>query len=332
MGNSTRTLRSVADLAMLKPGLKPIFGSSGVTQQPALSTANRVIKDMLWPKMNFKFNRLIVPVFYTNSWQQDYASISVKNLGWGEHAFIRDINNTAFPKPIWPIEVVRDLERTSYQFGNPAKICWLPNDQLTYATWGGGNQGDPGPNVTYTNPLGANITPANPVTQIIDTNGNIQVIKTFGVTGGVQPVWPAANSPAGTTTNDGTVVWQVADPKAAGFRVDPLPPQTGRVWEINFIAQMKPPTFTALTQTLEPMPDDFASFFEQGFMAILQELSPDPAERAKAPGAQAAWMAAVRQEAGVADRERDNAGFVPEQSIMDGQTPVDLGPAYPFRR
>lgn len=332
MGNSTRSLRSVLDLTMTMPGLDVAFAMAGHSQQPALGIANRVMKDMLSPKFNWKFNRIIVPVFFTISWQQDYASVNVKNVGWIEHSFLRDINNTAFPKPITPLRAVRDLERTSFQLGNPEEVCWLPNDQGTYGKWGGGSQGDPGALSVYTNPLGAAVTPANPFIQIVDTNGNIQVIKTYGITGAVQPVWPAANSAAGVTTNDGTVVWQVADPKATTFRVSPLPPQTGRVWEVNIIAQAKAPAFATMSQLLDPLPDDYASYFEQGFAAIAHEHSPLPDVRAKAANKVQEWMSALKQAIGQGDREEDSAGIYPATNIMDSTIPIDLGPAYPFRR
>src|SRR5260370_6221758 len=95
--------------------------------------------------------------------------------------------------------------------GRVAKICWLPNDQLQYGVWGQAQSAsvsglnNPGPNVAYTNPLGATQTPDNPTTQIIDTNGNLQILTRYGTCGSSQPSWPVANSAACTGTTDGDV-------------------------------------------------------------------------------------------------------------------------------
>lgn len=326
------------------------MSSGGYSTQPALAIANKVACEMLSRAFPFKFNRVTVAgqqtiSFLTISWQADYALpglSAVNNLAWVEKAWLIDINNTSQPKPIFPLEAVRDLERTSYQFGRPGQVCWEYNDQLVYGVWGGAinnsGQSNPGPNVVYTQPLGAITTPANPITQIRDGNNNLWVLTTFGTCGSTQPSWPTTpvyptiNSPStvATTVADGACVWTAVNPKGQGFRLNPLPPQTGVVYEVDIIAQMKPPTFTTLGQTLEPIPDEFADVFMDGFVAHCYEHSADPKIRAKFKDQWGLWQASMAELFQMNDRERDNAGFYPDRGVVDGGGFANIGPAWPY--
>jgi hypothetical protein len=267
-----------------------------------------------------------VPPFYTISWQQDYCllgSALAQPMGWLESAYWIDINNTSLPKPTYAIEAVRDLEVTSISGNPPAKICWFPNDQLNQGLW-------PGPNMLYTYPLGALITPTNPPTNILDPNGNILVLTTYGTTGSVRPILPL-NSAEGTTVNDGSCIWTVASPKAQGLRIKPLPPQQGVVYQVNVIAQKKaPPPFTSMGQFIDPVPDDYANWFRAGFNAYCYKLSPNPQMRNMFPTMQQSWLAALEKSMKQGDRETDNAGFIPDRSCVAPQGGIDIGPANPY--
>src|ERR1700739_26614 len=100
MPNSTTTLGSVVSYAKTFPDIAPIIQTTaaGSSLQPALTIANDTMTEMVAQVFNWKWNRFLLPVFYTNSWQQDYA-LNVVNLGWLEHGFLLDINNTAYPQP-----------------------------------------------------------------------------------------------------------------------------------------------------------------------------------------------------------------------------------------
>lgn len=320
--NSTITIQNIVDTTSTIGDLTPVFNAGGYSDQPALNIANAVMTEMLSARFNWKFNRIIVPPFYTISWQQDYASVNLATVGWLEHAVMVDINNTALPKPIYWPECVRDLERTSFQFGRPDKVCWLPNDQLVQDVW-------PGVGVTYTNPLGAVQTPTNKNTNIRDANNNILILTTYGVTGGVAPL-AAVNAAAGVVVNDGTCVWTVADPKAQGFRLSPLPPQQGVVYQAYIIAQARPVRITTLAQTLEPIPDDYAKYFEDGFIAYCHRHSTAPIVRNRFAQMREEWLNAMVAARGQGDRERDSAGFVPERSIMQDNVALPAGPSWPF--
>jgi hypothetical protein len=344
MPASSVYLQDVVDDAMRFGDLVPVIHSGGSSLEPALTIANRTMQELCSQRYNWKWNSFNVPTFQTISWQNDYAVPGVTLLGWLENAVCIDINSTQVPKRKWKMEVVKDLQPSSDGFGRPFQVCWLNNQTLLYGTWGTGltlpnvnNTGltNPGPGVVYTNPLGDATTPQNPTTQIIDTNGNIQVINwgafagTTGTCGNVQPTWPAANAAVGTNTTDGTVVWTVVDPLGQGFRLQMIPAAAGVVWQIMIRAQYKPVRFTSLGQTLTPIPDDFAEYFKQGFRAYCYQRSPEEKIRAKFQPEFALWQKEIVDAEGQADREPESYGAYPNSDIMQPGWSWP-GPAWPF--
>src|SRR5208337_5320543 len=100
MGNSTVKLQSVVDYARTYPDLNPVLSTGGFSQEPALTIANDVMIAMLSRPFAPKWNRIRLPYFYTNSWQQDYAfaSPALLNLSWLEYGVLMDVNSTSSPK------------------------------------------------------------------------------------------------------------------------------------------------------------------------------------------------------------------------------------------
>lgn len=354
MANSTTTLSSIITYCKTFPDLAPIIQttSAGSSLQPALTVASDVMTELVAQVFNWKWNRFLLPVVYTNSFQQDYA-LNIVNLGWLEHGFIVDINNTQVPQPIWPLEVVKDLERTSWQYGMPGQASWLPNDQLTYATWGATNVStatgtgigpNPQPNQVIATPIGVTANPSNPYLQVKDAFNNLWVVTTFGVTGAtnpfitnLNPVFPTQANPnaIATTVTDGSVVWTAINPKGQGIRVNPLPPQNGVVYQINLIGQYRPfafsnGPFTSFGQTIEPVPDDFAKYFRDGFIAMAYAHSQDPKLRGKYQDMFNNWKNSLMDARKQGDRERDNNGFYPATPLLAGTGINYLGPAYPW--
>jgi len=327
MGNSSTTIQSIVDVVCSMGEMQPVIPASGFGVNSALSMATDTMCDLISERFNWKWNRMKLPPFYTISWQQDYAQIGSSfpaPIGWLEGAYWVDINNTALPKPTYAMEVVRDLPASSISGNPPAKVTWHYNDQLLQGTW-------PGPNVKYTQPLGALIAPTNPLANILDANGNILVLTTYGTTGATAPA-AAANSAEGVTVNDGSCVWTVAGPRSQGFRILPMPPQQAVVYQVNLIGQKKaPPPFTSMQQFIDPIPDDYANHFRTGFSVYCYRLSPNPQIRGLYPAMHQSWLAAIEATMKQADREIDNSGFTPDRSVVAPQGGTDiLGPAWPY--
>jgi len=329
MAFSSVTLQSIIDYISTQGELSPVLPAGGYSTLAAIANATDVMKDLLAKPFNWKWNSLNVAPFYTISWQNDYWFANLTNIGWLENCTAVDINNTALPKPICYPECVRDFPIDAWASSPPEKVCWKYNASLYGKTW-------PGYGKVYTNPLGAPQTPNNPPTNIIDANGNFLILTTYGTTAatGTGPL-AAANAwtpTAVTTVIDGTCVWTVANPNGQGFRVGPLPPQQGVVYQINLVAQVTPPTFANLQQKLNPIPDEYQGYFRDGMIAYTYRNSPDPSMQARFPLMKQAWLQAMMDACRQGDRERDAACFVPQSSIMgsDMMGSGSMGPADPF--
>ena len=221
-------------------------GASGYSTEPFLTVANEVMSRILAENMPWKWNREIIPAFLTVSLQQDYCT-NETNIGWLENAWIIDINNSTSnsngaPKPIRPMETVRDLTQTSVQ-NVPFQISFVPNYQAYMGLWQA--------NTDYGCGYGAAQLPKSPIQQFIDANGNILFIDSsqlglniespgytgttiplpsnspYGVSGSVQPAsYP--NATPGATVQDGSVIWTVAARCSRSPHQQPTPPNAGR--------------------------------------------------------------------------------------------------------
>lgn len=365
MPNSSITLQEVMDDASSLGDVSPALATGGLSTSPAISIANDVMQAMInggpgGQPYNWKWNRFNVTPFITNSYQQDYFVPGVIKVAWIEKAWASDINQTAIPKQKQQIEVKKDLDVTYDQTGYPGKLCWLPNSMLQTGTWGAAPLGptagnpsgqigamgnnpsglqNPGPGVIYTSPLSTPNNPINATTAIADPNGNLWVLTTYGICGNTQPSWPTnpvyptitAPSTVATTVADGSAVWTAINPSGQGFRLNPIPPQTGVAWQIQVIAQAKAPRFSSPSQTLEPIPDDFEWAFKQGFFAECYRRNPDPRVRGKYPMENQLWLQALDKAVRQSDREEDDYGFYPGSSIMESGIGINpINPAYPF--
>lgn len=322
MGSSTVSIQSVVDLMQTMGSLSVAQSAAGFSQLTWLAIANDVSNDLVSQKFNWKWNAFKIPPFWTVSYQTDYCTINRKDIGWVENGTWTDINNTSLPKPRLPIEAVRDLQPTSQCASPPSKVCCKVNKVLEQGTW-------PGANTTYTQPLGATGTPQNPPTNILDAHGNILVLTAFGTTGATAPL-AATDALSGVTVVDGGCTWTVADPDAQGFRVTPMPPMTGVVYQLDLVGQKNPPQYTSLDQMIDPIPDDYAGTFRTGCYTYCHKYSNDPKLKNQFPFMRTAWLgdllAAIKQ----GDREMDNAGFVPDRNIMGNGYCGDVGPANPY--
>ena len=315
-GTSTVKLQDIVNAARAYAELKPVLGASGWEKEPAVSIANDTMQKMLAQNMNWKWNRAAATPFQTVALQQDYVT-NVLDLSWVEQGWRVDINNSSTPKPVFGLEAIQDMARTSYQ-GTPFNISWVPNRLATMGTWSA--------NTEYPTSLGVASTPTSPIQQFIDANGNILFVTTYGTSGSSEPSAPTSSA-AGVTVADGTVTWTVADPYGAAFRLAPMPASSGIVWQINPIYQMKAPYFTSLQTTLTPIPDDHVYLFRQGFMAMAYMHAGSP----KFGAAYAQWEEALFIALRAADREQDNTTLYPSTSLMGGESiGVPVGPANPY--
>jgi hypothetical protein len=312
------------------------------------------MKMFLSSALKWNFNRRTLPIGITNSWQQDYST-NLSDVAFLQDGYLLEINNTALPRPIWTLEVDQNAATTSMQYGRPGCLSALLNRDLQYATWGAAGIGtnglsNPQPNQAILTPIGTPVSPANPWLQVQDPNGNLWILTTFGTTGSyggpppfyTQPPWPTNPVfPAFATPNvvptqftDGTVVWTAVNPFNFGFRLLPLPPQTAVPYQIFPTYQRRPPTFTALGQFLDPIPDDYAPAFMDGMVAYFYGQVTDPKIRVKHGDAVNLWMKSLKESKISQDRTRDASIMYPATGVMSGgdvywpNAAMPYGPSY----
>ena len=323
MGNSTLTLQSIMDGISTIGDLNTVFNNTGGwADEPALTIANDVMGQFISVRFPWKWNRVRIPPFPLTSNQQDYAS-NFCNLGWLENGRRVDINNTTVPTPDAPIYAVRELSEDSVASAWPFQVCWGYNKLLEQHLW-------PGPDVVYLDPIGA-VTPPpqNPYTNILDPSGNILILAEWGITGATEPD-AGPDAEPGETVQDGTVLWEVVDPDAQGFRFYPRPPESGTVWLARLFAQRKAPFFYKLDQKLDPIPDDYSHWFRDGCVAYAHRYSSNPQVRARFEQMKQDWIIAVEGAAHQGDREDESMGFFPDRGVMSPGYAGDTGPI-PYR-
>lgn len=300
MAKSTVQIMSVVDFARTIPTLVPVVGVGGVSKEPALSIAQATAQRIISARFPWKWNRLAAPNIYSVALQQDYCTApSITNLAWLENCQ-RQMNLVSNPPGrIFPVEAVRDIPPTSHQ-DFPTRVCWIPNSMAQTGTWAA--------NTAYQNGANAKNIPNSALTQITDSNGNIQVATTFGTSGAVQPAW---NTTISGTTADGSVVWTMADPNGVAFRFDSIPPAGSVTWQLTLAYQQKPPVYTALTNALG-IPDDLAWVFREGFVALCMRHAGDP----RWPQQEQKFALALQEALGAADREPEGFRFVPDIGLL----------------
>ena len=344
---STIIFQQIVRSAKAYAELQPQIPASGWAQEPALTIGNDVMQRILAQGMDWKWNRGYITAFLSVALQQDYVT-QITDLGWLESADRIDINNSTnsgnmAPKPVFTMESVRDLGRTSFQ-GYPFNCSYVPNSLAYLGQWQ--------PNTVIACSYGVAQIPITPIQQFRDANGNILYIDStvlglninspgftgapivlptpnpYGTTGSVQPA-AAVNATPGTTVADGTVTWTVADPNGYAIRLAPLPALSSLAWLVEPIYQKKAPTLTSLQQSIAPIPDEYAYLFRQGFIAMCYE----HAGSKLASEAYAKWEEAMMTALRAADREREDASFYPSESLMGGgpmKYGMPIGPAWPY--
>jgi hypothetical protein len=360
VGNSSVKLQETVDDARSFGELAPVLPTGGFVANPALSIANDVMQQMIQggpdgQPFNWKWNRAAETPFFLNSWQQDYFIPGLVTLGWLESCIATNFSTTVAPKQVYPVEVKRDLLITSSQNSGTAKICFMQNSTMIAGTWGQAATAsttgltNPGPGVVITDPNNNITMPINPILQVKDSFNNLWVVTTYGTCGNSNPFatnqmptdptdptypgYPTLQDQdiAAVTVTDGTVVWTAINPFGQGYRINPIPGQTGPVWQISPVGQNRVPRLTELGDYLNPIPDDYYQFFKQGFFAQCYRRSADPKVRAMFPGEYAMWQKALDNAVKQGAREMDDWGFYPTSQIMEtGSSFFQNSPAYPY--
>lgn len=344
---STVTLQNVADILSGIVDIQSILSVGGYSNTTMLTIANDVMNELCAQSFPWKWNEFNLPQFYSNSFQQDYA-LPLTTLQSLQRGMVINMSSNSVPKPWGYVEVVRAQTEATTAWNGPCpffsapvfSVNWINNSNLYYGTWGAANTGNatlgnnPVSGSVYTDPLTVASQPSNPITQIIDANGNLLMLTGYGTEGTTAPVAPASSAP-GTIATPGsgaTTQWTVVDPNGQGMRINPVPSQGGAVWQFNLVGQAQPVRFTSLSQTLTPMPDSFEPTFRQGCTAQAYRYSAVAKVREKFDVEWPLWINQLKLARQKSDNERDAMRFVPRFSVLGAGGPRGgwWGPAYPF--
>lgn len=314
MGSSTIKAVDAFDYVAARGGFDPRRTAAGYGVQLAVRLAQQVMNALIAERFNWKWNRATAPQFLTNSYQQDYPQIGLVGLGWLEDCDVVDINNTSFPPPLGNATVRRQLSRVGQYVGygpggvRNQQVCWMYNKDLSYGTW-------PGPGQVYSPLIAAQVV-QNPLMSMVDKNGNLMIVTTFGETGAIAPYAPAGSA-EGTLVPDGTVVWTVVGPMSQGFRVFPLPGPTGPVYQFTPYYQVKAPTFANLQQMIDPIPDDYSNVFFDGVEWQCKGASADIKQREEFRQNYPLWLKSLETAKEQGDKEADAYAMLPATSPVE---------------
>lgn len=179
MALSSFSMQDLIDECRLYPETQSALpGSPGSVWKPAFQMGNRVMRAILQPAFNWKWNRTFMPKFLSVALQQDYVT-NVTDCAWVESGQGIDVNNTANPKPIYQVRAVRDLPPTWWQGSAQAQLfTWIPNRQATMWAWL--------PSTAIAGGYGTAQTPVSPIQQFTDVNNNILYIDSSSLNLSIQ--------------------------------------------------------------------------------------------------------------------------------------------------
>jgi len=344
------TVQQIAQQLKANPDFFNILGGNpGYSTEPMLTISNEIMSRVLAENMPWKWNREVIPPFLTVSLQQDYLT-NTTDIGWLENGWRVDINNSTSnsngaPKPSSELETVREIPQTATQ-SVPFNVSFIPNSQAFLGSWQA--------NTEYGCGYGVAQLPRSPIQQFKDVNGNLLFIDStqlgltiespgytgttlplpanapYGISGSVQPAAPP-NATPGSTVQDGSVVWTVADSiNGYSLRLKPVPALNGLCWYIVVQYQQSPPLLTSLQSTFAPIPNQMMYLIRAGIRAALYRENGNP----QGQNMYATWEEVLMKAVRAADRQTDDWRLYPEQSIMGGispyQDPLQIGAAWPF--
>lgn len=325
MGNSTVKLQHVIDYAVSQGVPSPLNQPAGYGTKLAIDMANDVMADLISERFNWKWNSAIAPPFYTNSWQQDYPQQGNTSIAWLEDADRIDINNTSVKKPLRNLTVRRQLSRTNFNAGPIEQICWMYNSELDFGVW-------PGAGVTFYPLLGQNPSSQNPIMSMVDKNGNLLIVTTFGTTGDAAP-FLTAGTVEGQTVNDGSVVWTCVSPSSKGFRVFSMPAATGPIYKVVPKYQQTPMRFSVanggLSQFLSPIPDDYEHHFRELYRIRCLKASPNPQDRQMAMSERTTYLLTLENAMKQGNKEPDAYAMLPASQVVECVYPNIRNPQDP---
>lgn len=335
--SSTRTIQQVVNYASTQTELMPLAGVGGYTSEPALTFANDTIAEILAPEdaqgrsnpFPWKFNQKTMQMLVTQQNKQDYLFagacafvLSGKNTIGGigiDLATNNAITESSFTVTVNTLEnhnfAVGD---TVYMIGNvlaaynstftqtPALSSWsggwvilstptAKSFTFTHATSGLGTSGAPGITdfgwLQYATMVDQNETTSPQNVRELSAYRTLQPYGRIGV---------QEKLSAGESGTAGVILVRFSYVPGAA------------AWGVTPIYQMKAPTYTLLSATWAPVPDEYAFMVNQVFLGKAFRHYGS----AKADDEQLKGLRAIAKAAGRDDAEQSDEYIAPDNPLM----------------
>jgi hypothetical protein len=327
------TLQSVVNLASTHADLLPLAGVGGYTNEPALSLCNDALSDLLFSEIDWKFNRVEMPMMVTAQNKQDYlvagaVAFTLGSTSTGAHI---GLSTTPAITVATAVVTVNTLEAHRFNVGD---TVYLNGVTMTTGTSSKYNSvfTDNGSTSTWSNGWVIASTPTTTSFTFAATSGQSNA-DAGGAPGITDFGWLASASLKQlndtSSPQDGRIiqavkelaVWQrVANPEKVCVLKDNgdgtlkirfwyTPGSV--IWIANLVYQAKAPLKTSLANDWSPFPDHYSAVYRQALLARMYrylnssqqtvEFQKLQAEIAKANGAE--------------DRETTDVHLVPEDSL-----------------
>jgi hypothetical protein len=339
---SNISLQSVCDYVLTNVRGAPIQDVLGVQNEPALSICNDVYQEVLQRPLTWRFNKannantgLGVLYFTTTAFQQDYsctnASASVSTVGVVHIATVANSGvvvaaGTATVKTQWP---------HGFTAGKSVTL-------LNVGQWSGGVfTADSSGNINATFTIASAPTATSFTFSTAATAGTYGapgindigwiercVLEDFANTGNVKPrhsievtmnlelesiIQPPFKISYQYTVADSTIAaGQLVASVNAVFRLWPVPSQ--QIWGVMIDYQLKPQTFTDLSNPWGVWPDELIFVIRQGVRAFALDFVEDP----RATTEYQLFMKKLDQVREIRDQERPSQTMFPDRPLMYG--------------
>lgn len=316
----------------------------GIQNEPALTLCNNTYQEVLQRPLTWRFNKAnaantgygVLP-FTTTAFQQDYqttnASAAVTTAGivhvltvfnsgmvvaggvatvktaW-PHGFSAGQSVTMLNVGQWSASTNAFVADTSGNINGSFTIASVPNStSFTFATGAtAGTYGAPG--INDIGWIERCVLQDFASTSTVKPVHSIEVTMNLEIESIVQP--PFKISYQWSVSDSGTATNQLIPSVNAYFRFWPVPSQQN--WNTFIDYQLKPQTFTDLSQTWGVWPDELIFVIDQGLKAFALDFVEDP----RAQGEYQLFQTRLDQVREIRDQERPSQTMFPDRPIMFG--------------
>ena len=332
--SSTITYQSVVNLAATHSDLMPLAGVGGYTNEPALSLCNDTLQELLSAPLDWKFNRVEMPMLVTANTKQDYqfAGAVAFTLGSTSAGAAIDLASANAITVTGGVVTVNTLEPhtfsvgdTAYMFGVTATTGTTAKYNSTFTQTATSSTSSGGwvltavtsKSFSFAATSGQNDNDVAGAPGITDfgwlASGTMIELNNTSSPQNTKPIEAVRDIQPSSRIDNPSKVCVLKDngDGTLKIRFQYVPGST--IWGVNLVYQAKAPLNTALTATWAPFPDELSFVYRQGLLYRMYRYLNSPRADVEFQKLQAA----IAKGSGASDREASDVHMYPEASLMD---------------